>query len=84
MKKNGSTRVQAPINSTSVIYKLIVHPDYQNRSVGRKLMLKLENLFDSGTRFELWTGRKNEKNISLYEKLGSKKIVKQLLRLSLH
>ena len=69
----GSIRVAAPVNSTSVIYKLIVHPGYQNRSIGREVMLKVENLYPSGTRFELWTGHKSEKNISFYEKLGYKK-----------
>ncbi|MFT5885226.1 MAG: ribosomal protein S18 acetylase RimI-like enzyme [Arcticibacterium sp.] len=75
----GSIRVSAPVNNTCAIYKLTVHPDYQNRSIGRDLMLKVEQLYPSGTRFELWTGHKSEKNISFYEKLGYNKYGKKTI-----
>ena len=51
------------------IGKLIVHPDYQNRGIGRKLMLAVESEFDT-TKFELGTGHLDTKNIAFYTKLG--------------
>ena len=51
------------------IEKLIVHPDYQNQGIGRKLMQSIEQEFDV-TIFRLVTGHLDDKNISLYSKLG--------------
>ncbi|HOF01674.1 MAG TPA: GNAT family N-acetyltransferase [Spirochaetota bacterium] len=57
-------------NDTCFIGKLIVHPDYQNIGIGKKLMLKIEKIFNSVKRFELFTGYKDEKNLYFYKKLG--------------
>jgi len=51
------------------ISNLIVHPDHWNRGIGRRLMASIEDEFDADV-FELVTGYKDEKNISLYGKLG--------------
>jgi len=51
------------------IEKLIVHPDYQNQGIGRKLMLAIENEFETSA-FRLFTGHLDDKNISFYSKLG--------------
>jgi ribosomal protein S18 acetylase RimI-like enzyme len=51
------------------IVRLIVHPDYQNQGIGRKLMVAIEEEFDIPV-FRLFTGHLDEKNISLYTKLG--------------
>ena len=64
----GSVRAYEK-NGTCFIGKLIVHPDHQNKGIGKKLMSAIENLF-SASRYELFTGYKSEKNITLYEKLG--------------
>ncbi|WP_137791067.1 GNAT family N-acetyltransferase [Bacillus sp. E(2018)] len=56
---------------TCFIGKLMVHPDFQNRGIGRKLVQQMEQLF-AGCRYELYTGSKSVKNISFYEKLGYK------------
>jgi len=55
---------------TCFIGRLIVHPDFQNRGVGAKLMNEIEKCFTQAKRVELFTGHKSEKNISLYQKLG--------------
>ncbi|MNZ71142.1 putative acetyltransferase [compost metagenome] len=52
------------------IGKLIVHPDYQNRGIGSKLMNEIELRFVHCNKFELFTGEKSLKNIYLYQKLG--------------
>ena len=51
------------------IEKLIVHPDYQNQGIGRTLMSSIEQEFDVSM-FRLVTGHLDDKNISLYSKLG--------------
>jgi ribosomal protein S18 acetylase RimI-like enzyme len=53
----------------AVIERLLVHPDYQNRGIGRKLMAAIEHEFNTPV-FRLFTGHLDEKNISLYSKLG--------------
>ncbi|HWP95318.1 MAG TPA: GNAT family N-acetyltransferase [Syntrophomonadaceae bacterium] len=51
------------------IGKLVVHPDYRNRGIGKKLMEAIEGCFE-GVRFELFTGHLSEKNLALYGRLG--------------
>lgn len=52
------------------IGRLIVHPDYQNRGVGTRLMNVIEQCFPRARRFELFTGHLSERNLHLYQKLG--------------
>jgi ribosomal protein S18 acetylase RimI-like enzyme len=67
----GSVRAYSKDN-VCYIGKLIVHPQYQNRGIGKKLMNEIEKRFNSVLRYELFTGSKDEKNIFLYTKLGYK------------
>jgi GNAT superfamily N-acetyltransferase len=50
--------------------RLIVHPDYQNRGLGSRLMEFIESRFAGASRYEVFTGFLDEKNLHLYEKLG--------------
>lgn len=52
------------------ISRMMVLPDYQNRGIGKKLMIAIEEKFGGVRRYELYTGHKSEKNLALYEKLG--------------
>ncbi len=67
----GSVRAHGE-GDTCHIGRLMVHPEYQNCGIGRKLMYGIENLFESCKRYELFTGHKSEKNISLYKNLRYK------------
>jgi ribosomal protein S18 acetylase RimI-like enzyme len=57
---------------TCYIGRLIVHPDFQNRGIGTKLMYEIEKIFSTCQRFELFTGARSERNLYLYQKLGYK------------
>ncbi|MCX8129707.1 MAG: GNAT family N-acetyltransferase [Clostridia bacterium] len=54
------------------IGRLSVHPSYQNKGIGKKLMKAIEKCFE-GVRFELFTGYLDEKNLAFYEKLSYKR-----------
>ena len=64
----GSVRAIEKQN-TAYIGKLMVLPNYQNQGIGKRLLQTIECEF-KGRRFELFTGGRSEKNLSLYEKSG--------------
>lgn len=51
------------------IERLFVHPSRQNQGIGRRLITAIEQEFDTPV-FRLFTGHLDDKNISLYSKLG--------------
>jgi len=57
-------------DSICYIGKLIVNPDYQNKGIGKKLIAEIENRFPDVSKYELFTGFKDEKNIYLYAGSG--------------
>jgi chorismate mutase/ribosomal protein S18 acetylase RimI-like enzyme len=65
----GSVRGYVEGN-TCHISRLIVHPDHQNKGIGKKLLAAIEEKFKDVQRYELFTGHKSEKNLALYGKLG--------------
>ncbi len=67
----GSVRAYAK-EDTCYIGRLIVHPEFQNRGIGKKMMDEIEKIFNHCNRFELFTGDKSERNLYLYQKLGYK------------
>ena len=65
----GSVRACAK-EETCHIGRLIVHPDFQDRGIGTRLMKEMEQIFYGCKRFELFTGDRSERNLHLYQKLG--------------
>ena len=61
----------APVDGVCRIGRLAVRPDRQNRGIGTLLMAAIEERFRPHClRFEIFTGHKSEKNLSLYAALG--------------
>ena len=65
----GSVRAYME-NETCKIGKLIVDPEHQNQGIGKSLVLEIEKYFLTCKTFELFTGYKSSKNLSLYRKTG--------------
>jgi ribosomal protein S18 acetylase RimI-like enzyme len=65
----GSARAYE-LDGTCYIGRLIVHPDFQGRGIGKKLMDELEGRFAEVKRFELFTGHKSEVPLHIYCQRG--------------
>lgn len=65
----GSVRAHAE-GDTCHIGRLIVHPDFQNRGIGTRLMTEIEGRFYRARRFQLFTGHWSERNLRFYRSLG--------------
>ena len=74
----GSVRAYSEDNSC-FIGRLIVHPEFQRKGIGTKLMNAVETHFSDVQRYELFTGTKSIENIRLYERLGYKPIKEQVV-----
>ena len=59
-------------DGTCNVGRLIVHPEFQHKGIGSRLMSAIEAEFPDAKRFELFTGSRSEGNIRLYERLGYK------------
>jgi GNAT superfamily N-acetyltransferase len=57
-------------DGTTNIGRLIVKPEFQNKKIGQILMNTIECQLNDCERYELFTGFKSMKNLSLYGKLG--------------
>ena len=66
----GSVRAREQ-DGTVYIGKLMVHPDYQKRGFGKRLLLEVETYFP-GKRYELFTSTRSTDNIRLYKSVGYK------------
>ncbi|HSJ55463.1 MAG TPA: GNAT family N-acetyltransferase [Anaerolineae bacterium] len=65
----GSVRATAR-DDTCFVGRLIVHPDFQDRGIGTRLLAEIEAYFEGVRRYELFTGHRSEKNLHLYDKVG--------------
>lgn len=54
---------------TVYVGKLMVHPDYQRKGLGSRLLLAVEEVFP-GKRYELFTSTMSAGNIALYQRNG--------------
>ncbi len=57
-------------HGTAHILRLIVHPYFQGRGQGQRLVSTIEKAFPQCQRFEIFTGHRSERNLHLYSKLG--------------
>jgi len=64
----GSVRGKTSGN-TVYIGRLIVHPDFQNKGIGTKLLLSVEDYYPL-MRYELFTSNLSTKNLMIYQKNG--------------
>jgi ribosomal protein S18 acetylase RimI-like enzyme len=72
----GSVRGELTEDSC-YIGRLMVHPDFQNKGIGKRLMNAIEAEFPQAKKFTLGTGHRSERNLYLYHKLGYKSINSQ-------
>jgi ribosomal protein S18 acetylase RimI-like enzyme len=78
--KNIIGSVRAYSESVSCfIGRLIVHPEWQRKGIGTRLMNEIEVQFPKVLRYELFTGTKSESNIGLYKKLEYKTFKKEVV-----
>ncbi|MDQ0194606.1 GNAT family N-acetyltransferase [Paenibacillus wynnii] len=74
----GSVRAYVS-GDTCYIGRLVVHPHFQNRGIGTRLLNEVEQIFIGCMRYELFTGHKSEKNLYLYNKNGYKIFKSQVI-----
>ena len=65
----GSVRGKL-LDGTCHIGRLIVHPDFQNRGIGQRLLSRIEEHFGEARRYELFTGDRSNRNLHVYTKFG--------------
>jgi len=65
----GSVRAKTSGDICS-IGRLFVHPEFQGKGIGSRLLQSIERSCNSVTKFELFTGSKSENNICLYQRAG--------------
>jgi GNAT superfamily N-acetyltransferase len=65
----GSIRAHEKEN-ICYIGRLFVHPDHQNKGIGKSLMYHIEELFNSCKMYSLFTAKRASKNLYFYDKLG--------------
>jgi ech hydrogenase subunit C len=65
----GSVRGEM-LGNTCRITRLIVHPNYRNFGIGRKLLSAMEGYYTQAKHFEVFTGHKSVWNILFFQKLG--------------
>lgn len=52
------------------ITKLIVHPDFENIGIGKKLIESIENEFNKCESYEMFTRKESYKNVKIYKSIG--------------
>ena len=71
-------------DDTCHIGRLCVHPRFQRRGLGTRLMRAIEDHFPEAGRFKLFTGHRSESNLRLYNRLGYAEFRRETLSPRLH
>ena len=58
------------VGGTCLVGRLIVHPGFQGKGLGQRLLAEIERRFPEAERYELFTGQASEVNLHIYEKCG--------------
>jgi ech hydrogenase subunit C len=58
------------VDSTTHVSRVVVHPYFQGRGIGRRLFSEVEQAFPEAKRFEAFTGHKSECGLRLLGNLG--------------
>jgi ribosomal protein S18 acetylase RimI-like enzyme len=66
----GSVRGQINDEGACYIGRLMVHPDFQKRGIGSRLLAAIEAVFPKVPKYTLGTGQESVDNLRLYQKLG--------------
>ena len=72
----GSVRAYVDDDNVCHIGKLIVHPAYQSKGIGKALMVEIEKKFITCSKYHLFTGEITPNTLYLYTKLGYKEIAR--------
>lgn len=75
----GSVRGYVDENNICHIGKLIVHPKYQNKGIGKALMYEIEKRFILCDKYTLFTGVDTPNTLHLYSKIGYNIIDKRMV-----
>jgi ribosomal protein S18 acetylase RimI-like enzyme len=67
----GSVRAKVT-EGACYVGRLIVHPDFQGRGIGSRLLREVEARFPEVDKYELFTGSRSEANLRLYRRHGYK------------
>mgnify|MGYP000904269509 FL=1 len=65
----GSVRAHL-VDGVCRVGRLIVHPDFQRRGIGSRLLSTIEESFPEAEKLELFTGSESEATIRLYRRHG--------------
>lgn len=61
------------------IGRVIVHPDHQNKGIGKQLMRSIEQTFSGCRMYSLFTGKKSERNLYFYGKAGYSAVREEMI-----
>ena len=67
----GAVRGHA-VGDTAHVSRVIVHPYFWGRGIGRQLLVEIEKTFPTAKRFEAFTGHKSDRNLKQFQALGYK------------
>ena len=65
----GSVRGQA-VDGTACVSRVIVHPYFRDRGIGKRLLSEIETAFPQVKRFEAFTGHKSERQLDQFQASG--------------